>query len=101
MSSIRGEVGTDLTVAEAQVAAKSALLDILAIIKNEIGDLDKIVAVEKLVGFVRSVGLFTERPQVIDGASNLLIAFLERMGATRELPREWHNCRLGLPCSWK
>ena len=74
VSQIRGEVGTDLTVAKAQVAAKSALLDILAIIKSEIGTLDKIVSVEKLVGFVRSAPSFTEQPQVIDGASDLLIA---------------------------
>lgn len=74
VSQIRGEVGTDLTVADAQMAAKGALLDILAIIKNEIGDLDKIASVEKLVGFVRSAPSFTEQPNVIDGASNLLIA---------------------------
>ncbi len=80
VSSIRGEVGTDLTVAEARVAAKSALLDVLAIIKSEIGDLDKIVAVEKLVGFVRSAPSFTEQPQVIDGASDLLIALLGEDG---------------------
>lgn len=40
VSQIRGEVGTDLSVAEAQIAAKGALLDILAIIKDEIGNLD-------------------------------------------------------------
>ena len=69
-----------MTVAEAQVAAKSALLDILAIIKSEIGDLDKIVGVEKLVGFVRSAPSFTEQPQVIDGASDLLIELLGEDG---------------------
>ncbi len=74
VSQIRGEVGTDLTVAEAQMAAKGALLDILAIIKDEIGSVDKVVSVEKLVGFVRSAPSFTEQPKVIDGASDLLIA---------------------------
>jgi enamine deaminase RidA (YjgF/YER057c/UK114 family) len=74
VSQIRGEVGTDLNVAKAQMAAKGALLDILAIIKDEIGNLDKVVSVEKLVGFVRSAPSFTEQPEVIDGASDLLIA---------------------------
>jgi len=74
VSQIRGEVGTDLNVADAQMAAKGALLDILAIIKGEIGSLDKVVSVEKLVGFVRSAPSFTEQPRVIDGASDLLIA---------------------------
>ena len=62
------------------MAAKSALLDILAIIKEEIGDLDKIVSVEKLVGFVRSAPTFTEHPKVIDGASDLLIALFGDAG---------------------
>ncbi len=73
VSEMRGEVGTDLTVAEAHMAARGALLDILAIVKREIGNLDKIVSVEKLVGFVRSAPSFTEQPRVIDGASDLLI----------------------------
>ena len=74
VSQIRGEVGTDLDVSEAQLAAKGALLDILAIIKNEIGDLDQIISVEKMIGFVRSASTFTEQPKVVDGASDLLVA---------------------------
>lgn len=74
VSPSRGEVGTDLTTAEAKVAAKEALLDILAIVKEEIGDLDRIAGVVKMLGLVRSATSFTEQPQVIDGASNLLVA---------------------------
>lgn len=80
VSKVRGEVGTELTVAEAKLAAKDALLDILAIIKNDIGDLDKIESVEKLVGFVRSAPSFTEQPKVIDGASDLLVALFGEKG---------------------
>jgi len=80
VSQIRGEVGTDLTVAEAQMAAKGALLDILAIVKNEISDLDEIESVEKLVGFVRSAPSFTAQPEVIDGASDLLVALFGEKG---------------------
>jgi len=80
VSSTRGEVGTELSVAEAQVAAKEALLDILAIVKQEIGDLDKIVGVEKMIGFVRSAPTFTEQPKVVDGASDLLISIFGEDG---------------------
>jgi enamine deaminase RidA (YjgF/YER057c/UK114 family) len=80
VSPTRGEVGTDLTVAEAQVAAKGALLDILAIVKDEFGDLDRIVSVEKVVGFVRSAPSFTEQPKVIDGASDLLVSLFGERG---------------------
>ena len=73
VSQMRGEVGTDIDLAKAQGAAKGALLDILAIVKAEIGDLDRIISIEKMNGFVRSSPSFTEQPKVIDGASDLLI----------------------------
>ena len=80
VSQARGEVGTDLDVEEAARAARSALVDILAIIKAEIGDLDRIQSVEKMIGFVRSADTFTEQPRVIDGASDLLIALFGEDG---------------------
>ena len=75
-----GEVGTDINVQEAQIAAKEALLDILAIVKEDIGDLDKIIGVEKMIGFVRSAPSFTEQPKVIDGASDLLVELFGESG---------------------
>lgn len=74
VSQRRGEVGTELTVEEAKVAARDAMLDLLAIVRQDIGDLDRIVSVEQVRGFVRSAPSFTEQPRVIDGASELLIA---------------------------
>ena len=74
VSQRRGEVGTELSVSDAQIAARDAMLDLLAIIKQDIGDLDAIVSIEQLRGFVRSSATFTEQPRVIDGASDLLVA---------------------------
>ena len=74
VSQRRGEVGTELSVSDAQIAAREAMLDLLAIIKQDIGDLDAIVSIEQLRGFVRSAATFTEQPRVIDGASDLLVA---------------------------
>ena len=76
VSQLRGEVGSEVSMVEAREAAESALLDILAIIKEDIGDLDQIVSVEKLVGFVRSSQTFTHQPKVIDSASDLLVNLL-------------------------
>lgn len=73
VSRTRGEVGTDIDLAGARQAAREALLDILAIIKADIGTLDRIVSVDKMIGFVRSAPTFTEQPAAIDGASNLLV----------------------------
>ena len=74
VSQRRGEVGTELSEDEARIAARDAMLDLLAIIKQDIGDLDRIVSIEQVRGFVRSSPSFTEQPRVIDGASDLLIA---------------------------
>lgn len=48
----RGEVGSEVSLEEAKAAVQSALLDVLAIIKQDIGELDRIVSVEQLRGFV-------------------------------------------------
>jgi enamine deaminase RidA (YjgF/YER057c/UK114 family) len=74
VSRTRGEVGTDLSTDSAREAARDTMLDLLSIIKNDIGRLSKITSIEKLNGFVRSSPEFTEQPLVVDGASDLLIA---------------------------
>jgi len=73
VSQLRGEVGTDVSLAEARAAARSTVLDLLAIIKHDIGDLDHIVSIDQVRGFVRSAPTFMAQPDVIDGASDLLI----------------------------
>ncbi len=80
VSQTRGEVGTELDTAEAKLAARDAMLDVLAIVKQDIGDLDRIESVEKLNGFVRSSPSYTEQPFVVDGASELLIGVFGEAG---------------------
>lgn len=67
VSALRGEVGSEVDLDQAKRAARDAVLDLLAIVKQDIGDLDRIVSVEKLQGFVRSARGFTGQPLVIDG----------------------------------
>ncbi|MDH3492658.1 MAG: RidA family protein [Acidobacteriota bacterium] len=80
VSEALGEVGVDLTLEEAKLAAKETMLIILAIIKKEIGELDQIKGVLKMNGFVRSSIDFTKQPLVIDGASDLLVALWGEAG---------------------
>jgi enamine deaminase RidA (YjgF/YER057c/UK114 family) len=80
VSQLRGEVGSEITLADATRAARDAMIDLLAIIKQDIGDLDRIVSVEQVRGFVRSAPTFLEQPRVIDGASDLLIALYGENG---------------------
>jgi len=75
-----GEVGTEITLEKAQEAAQNTVLTILSIIKRDIQDLDSIVGVLKVTGFVRSSPSFIEQPKVIDGASALLIELFKENG---------------------
>ncbi|HUS54165.1 MAG TPA: RidA family protein [Thermohalobaculum sp.] len=77
---VRGAVGSDVTLAQGQQCAREAVLQMLRTVDDTTGDLDQIVSVEKLLGFVRSAPDFTEQPKVIDGASDLLIAIFGEAG---------------------
>lgn len=72
-SQLSGAIGTDVTEFQAKEAAKNTIVMMLAIIKRDIGDLDLIEGVLKLQGYIRSSDDFTRQPQVLDGASELLI----------------------------
>lgn len=80
VSEKRGRVSTDVSQEEAKLAARDTMLDVLAIIKADIGDLDEIISILKLQGFVNSAESFNALPQVIDGASELLIALYGESG---------------------
>ena len=62
-----------MTEAEAKVAARDTVVLILSIVKNDIKDLDMIKGVVKMQGFIRSSSDFMRQPQVLDGATELLI----------------------------
>ena len=68
-----GKVGIDLTVAQGQAAARATGIALLVELKNEIGDLNKVVRIVKALGMVNAGPNFTEHPQVINGFSELMI----------------------------
>lgn len=76
----KGKVGQDLDVRAAREAAQLVTLNCLASLKAEIGDLDQIERVVKLLGMVNCTPDFTEQPYVIDGASDLLTAIFGERG---------------------
>lgn len=78
---ITGKVGADLTVEEGAAAAMTCAVSLLAQVKAACGgDLDRLVRVVKLTGFVNSHGDFTEQPKVINGASDFLVEALGDAG---------------------
>ncbi|MFJ7751355.1 RidA family protein [Arthrobacter sp. NPDC097144] len=67
-----GKVGTDVSAEDAAAYAATCAVNALAAIKAQIGDLDRISRIVKVVGFVASDPSFTGQPAVINGASELL-----------------------------
>ena len=68
-----GKVPTVVSIEEAKEAARMIILNRLAIIQDEIGSLDKVKQIVALNGFVNCEPDFYNHPQVINGASELLV----------------------------
>lgn len=69
-----GKLGRDMTVAQGQQAARLCAINILAQVAGALdGDLDRVVRCVRLGGFVNAVPDFTEQPQVVNGASDLIV----------------------------
>lgn len=67
-----GKVGAEVSPEEASACAQQCALNAIAAVKAEIGDLDVVKRVVKVVCFVASAPDFTGQPQVANGASDLL-----------------------------
>ena len=80
-STVIGKLGRDLTVEEGQKADYNCALNLLANIEAKIGDLNKIKRFVKVLAFVNSADDFVQQPQVVNGASSLLVElFGEEIG---------------------
>jgi enamine deaminase RidA (YjgF/YER057c/UK114 family) len=76
-----GKVGAEVSAEDAAKLAQACALNAIAAVKSQIGDLDKVTRVVKVVGFVASDPSFTGQPAVINGASELLAKAFGEAGA--------------------
>jgi len=70
---ITGKVGAEVTEEDAYKAVRATILNSLALLRAEIGSLDKVARIVKLTGWVNSAPGFIRQPFVINGASDLLV----------------------------
>ncbi len=77
---VTGKVGADVDLDQAKEAARLCALASLTALQGEIGDLERVTRIVKLLGFVNSAPGFGEQPKVIDGASELLISLFGDRG---------------------
>lgn len=75
-----GRVGTTVTVEQAALGARQALLQALTAAQQVIGDLNRVERVIRLTGYVNAGPDFTQQPEVINGASEALIALFGDSG---------------------
>jgi enamine deaminase RidA (YjgF/YER057c/UK114 family) len=67
-----GRLGAEVGLEEGQAAAQQCALNLLAVLKAELGELSRVRRVVKVLGFVASEPGFTDQPKVVNGASELL-----------------------------
>src|SRR4030042_4279153 len=67
-----GRVGKELSIEQGYLAAQQTMLNLLSVVKSELGDLDRVERIIKLNGYVNSAPDFDQQPAVINGASELL-----------------------------
>lgn len=77
---IAGKVGRDASEKDAQAAARTTTLALLATLKREIGDLSRVKRIVRVGGFVNATEDFQAQPQVINGCSDLLVALFGDRG---------------------
>jgi enamine deaminase RidA (YjgF/YER057c/UK114 family) len=77
---VTGKVGRELTEEEGAKAARATVVILLSVLRAEIGSLDRVARIVKVVGFVNSAPGFTRQPWVMNGASDLLVEIFGEAG---------------------
>jgi len=76
-----GKLGKDFDISEGQAAARLCALNLIAQLKKALdGDLDRIAGCVRLGGFVNAMPDFTQAPQVVNGASDLIVEIFGEKG---------------------
>ncbi len=93
----KGKVGRDYTVEEAYQHARSVGLDLLAVMRAELGSLDKVKRVVKVLGMVNATPEFEDQPKVINGCSDLFVQVLGEKGKHARSAVGMGSLPMGIP----
>ena len=96
-AAVTGKVGAELTEEAGYKAARSTILNSLAVLRAEVGSLDRVRRIVKLVGWVNSAPGFTRQPWVINGASDLLVEIFGEAGRHARSAVGASELPLGIP----
>src|ERR1019366_3401350 len=90
-----GKVDSEVGVSEAREAARLTMINCLGTLRAELGSLDRVRRIVKLLGMVNSDPRFTRQPEVIDGASDLLEEVFGERGNHARSAVGWARFRWG------
>ena len=76
-----GRAGAEISLAQAQVAAKICAMRALALLQRSLGSLEHVKAIPRITVYVQSTQTFTQQSEVADGASEILFTVLGPAGA--------------------
>lgn len=92
-----GKVGREFTAEQAYEHARSVGLDLLAVMRAELGSLDRVARVVKVLGMVNAVPEFQDHPRVINGCSDLFVAVLGERGKHARSAVGMGSLPMGIP----
>jgi enamine deaminase RidA (YjgF/YER057c/UK114 family) len=92
-----GKLGKDLSIEEGYKAARLTMFNCLAVIEQEIGDLNRVKKIIKLLGFINSTDNFFEQPSVINGASRVLIDVFGEAGKHARMALSANSLPFNIP----
>ncbi len=92
-----GKVGREYTVEQAYQHARTVGMDLLAVMKSELGSLDRVKRVVKVLGMVNAVPEFQDHPKVINGCSDLFVQVLGDNGKHARSAVGMGSLPMGIP----
>jgi len=93
----QGKVGREYTAEQGYQHARSVGLDLLAVMRAELGSLDKVRRVVKVLGMVNAVPEFQDHPKVINGCSDLFVDVLGERGKHARSAVGMGSLPMGIP----
>lgn len=93
----KGRLGGEYTTEEGYLFARSAALDLIAVMRNELGSLDRVARVVEVQGFLNAVPEFEDHAKVLNGCSDLLVEVFGERGIHARSVLGASSLRGGLP----
>ena len=92
-----GKVGREYTVEQGYQQARTVAMDLLAVMRAELGSLDRVKRVVKVLGMVNATPEFKDHPKVINGCSDLLVEVLGEAGKHARSAVGMGSLPMGIP----